>query len=142
MGQSSSSQGQSFVLLGGDRSDLQKWVNSRVEIRGSIDSSGIGGGSGSGSMGSGSMSSGTTGSGSTGSGTTGSGTTGSGTTGSGTTGSGTTGSGTSGSGTTGGTSAGGTSAGQSGSMSNMGAVQTLRVTSARKVSGSCNGGDR
>lgn len=31
--------GKSFTLVGGDQADLQKWVNSKVEIKGTIESS-------------------------------------------------------------------------------------------------------
>ncbi|HXT29209.1 MAG TPA: hypothetical protein VN716_08025, partial [Vicinamibacterales bacterium] len=31
--------GKSFNLVGGDQADLQKWVNSRVEIKGTIEAS-------------------------------------------------------------------------------------------------------
>jgi hypothetical protein len=101
-----------YRLMGGDNEQLQQFVNSRVEVSGTLNNRGAGSG---GAM--------------TG---TGSGTTGSATTGSGTTGSATTGSATG--------SASGTMSGQQHDMANM---PSLRITSVRQVSGSCqSGGDR
>ena len=105
--QSAYASGNSFMLVGHER-DLRKDVNSRVEIRGTIEG-------GSNYSGSGSMT-GTSGAGNTASGT-------------GSTATGTGSSVTSGSG----------SASSSGMSANASGEQTLRVSSVRKISGSCSG---
>jgi hypothetical protein len=107
----------SFRLQGGDSSDLQKYVNSRVEVTGTLQSATDRGSA--------------TGSGATGSPT---GSTAGSATGTGT---GSTGSAT-GTGAATGSTASGATAGASASDRN---VQTLRVTSVRQVAGSCAGGE-
>jgi hypothetical protein len=98
------------MLMGGQQSDLQKYVNSRVEVRGTIDQTGSGSGSSS-----------TAGTSPTGTAATGTGATGTSATGTGSTGSAT------------GSTASGTGASASGPM------QHLRVTSVRQLASSCSG---
>jgi hypothetical protein len=107
----------SYRLSGGDNSELQRLVNSRVEVMGTLQGDQRGG----------------TGTSGTGAGTTsGTGATGTGT---GSTGTGT---GSTGSATGSASTGAGSSAGAAGGDRNM---QTLRVSSVRQVSGSCSGGE-
>lgn len=107
--------GRSFILAGGQPSELQRYVNSRVEVRGTLDKTARSGAYDSGSSMSGTAS--TTGSGSAATSSTGSGSTSS----------------------TGSTASSG---GMIGGTADVSKIQRLRVTSVRQVAGSCTGGQQ